>query len=187
MATLEVISTPTRVPAGLWESLQEICWRHDNKFIEDASRILNIPASEIKRKVLGARGVVSAVVSTGGTWYDGTQCPIMMPACGEMWRRCAEPAEFNGYCCIHMKGKGMRYDNPYFSELMVRHPWKLEGMLVWVGTDKSVMNTSGEILKDIRIDITNGVCYDDRPCPPPWKKEEIIAAAMAEAAGNEED
>jgi hypothetical protein len=34
---------------------------------------------------------------------------------------------------------------------------------------------SGTILKDVRIDIKNGICYDDRPVPPAWTKAELAA------------
>ena len=176
----EFTSTPTRVPAALWESLQEICWRQDNKFIEDASRIIGIPAAEIKRRVLGARGVVSAVVSTSSSWYDGGRCPMMLPGPGEMWRRCCEPAEVNGFCGIHKKGRGMKYDNSYFSTLLKRHPWRFEGAVVWVCENGTVLTESGTILKDIRIDITNGLCYDDRPVGPAWTRKEKGEVAQGE-------
>jgi hypothetical protein len=177
MESVEFTSTPTRVPAALWESLQEICWRQDLRFIEDAARILGVSATEIKQRVLGTRGVVSAVVSTSGAWYDGGRCPLMIPGPGELWRRCCEPAEYNGFCSVHKKGRGMKYDNPFFAALPVRHPWRFDGAVVWVDTDGGVLTESGTLLKDVRIDVTNGVCYDDRPCPPPWKKEELIATA----------
>jgi hypothetical protein len=181
MESIQLTSTPTRLPAALWESLQEICWRHDNKFLDDASRILGISASEIKRKVLGVRGVVSAVITTDSSWYEGTQCPIMMPTAGEMWRRCVEPAEYNGFCWAHKKGRGMRHDCSYFHSLPKRHPWRFEGELVWVRDDGNVMRESGEELKDVRIDITNGICYDSRPVPSPWTKAELTEAKEAYA------
>lgn len=183
---LEFTSMPTRVPAALWESLQEICWRQDNKFIEDAARIIGVRAAEIKRRVLGVRGVVSAVVSTGGVWYDGERCPIMLPGPGEMWRRCCEPAEVNGCCSVHKKGRGMKYDNPYFTSLPKRYPWRFEGEVVWIDNDGTVLNESGVILKDIRIDITNGICYDDRPVGAPWtKKEREEASACTDDCDSE--
>jgi hypothetical protein len=164
------IVKPTRVPAALWESLQEICWRHDNKFVEDAARILGVPSSEIKRLVLGNRGTLSAIVTTNSDWYEGQQCPIMTLGIGEMWHRCSEAAEANGYCWTHRKGKGIHYDSPFITSLPQRKPFELEGTLVWVDNDGCVFNNMGMLLKDIRIDIVNGVCYDDRPTPPAWSK-----------------
>ena len=177
---MEFSTEPTRLPAALWESLQEICWRQDNKFLEDAARILNIPTLEIKRRVLGTRGVVSAVVSTNRSWYEGSCCPIMIPCPGEMWRRCSEPAESNGYCWAHKKGRGMRHDCEFFAKLPTRHPWRFEGVVVWVGEDGSVLMESGTILKDVRIDIKNGICFDDRPVPPAWTKAELASEASVE-------
>jgi hypothetical protein len=179
MDDLMFSTTPTRVPAALWESLQTICWAQDNRFLEDAARIINVPAAEIKRRVLGARGVVSAVVSTAGTWYDGAQCPIMIPCGGEMWRRCCEPAECNGCCWTHKKGKGLRYDSEYIQSLPVRTCMRLDGAVVWVSTDGIVYDSLGKELKGVRIDLSNGVCYDDRPTPPSWTREEHEAAAAA--------
>lgn len=177
----EFTTTPTRVPAALWEALQEICWRQDNKFLEDAARIINVPAAEIKRRVLGTRGVVSAVVSSNGAWFDGTQCPIMIQCGGEMWRRCCEPAECNGYCWGHKKGKGPRYDSEFIKSLEVRTAWRLDGAVVWVDSEGVVYDSLGKILKGLSIDTTNGVCHDSRPPPPPWTRDELAAEELAKA------
>lgn len=173
----EFKTIPTRVPAALWESLQTICWQQDNKFLEDVSRILNVPAAELKRRVLGTRGVVSAVVSTGGAWFEGTQCPIMIPCGGDMWRRCAEPAENNGHCWAHKKGRGLRYDSPHFAHAEVYTPWRLEGVALWVNSCGTVYNAVGKELKGLHVDLRNGVCSDTRPTPAPWTRAEHDAAA----------
>ena len=75
----------------------------------------------------------------------------------------------------------MKYDNPFFTEMARRHPWRFEGAVVWVDADGTVLTESGNLLKDVRIDITNGVCFDDRPVAAPWTKEEIAAAAAGGA------
>jgi hypothetical protein len=167
-----LVTTPTRVPAGLWDSLQEICWRQDIRFMEDAARILGVSAVEIKRRLLGTRGVLCGVISTGagGCAYDGTQCPIMVLHPGERWERCSEAAEVNGFCWLHRKGKGQRYDSCFFEGFEKRHPFRFEGEIVWVAEDSSVLTGGGKILKDVRIDITNGVAHDRRPPPPPSSK-----------------
>jgi hypothetical protein len=56
-----------------------------------------------------------------------------------------------------------------------RYPFRYEGALVMVGEDGSVLAESGVILKDVRIDLESGVCYDDRPVRPPWSKAELEA------------
>lgn len=170
--------TPTRIPAALWDSLQEICWRHDNKFLDDASRILGIPAIEVKRRVLGVRGAVSAVVSSTGPWYEGTLCAKMVLCPGEMWRRCSETAEQNGYCWQHKRGVPNHFTNTYFESLPKRYPYKLDGEIVWVGEDGSVMNGSGTVLEKVHIDRETGVCFDDRPSLPPWPKSDAVACEM---------
>jgi hypothetical protein len=177
MEVPELTTNPTRVPAALWECLQRICWEQDNRFLEDAARIINVPAAEIKRRVLGTRGVLSAVVTTTSNWYDGEQCPIMIE-CGErMLRRCCEPAESNGFCWSHRKGKGIEYDSEYVKSLEVREAWRIDGQTVWVDADGIVYDRVGKILKGLHIDTTNGIIHDSRPTPPPWTREELAAAA----------
>jgi hypothetical protein len=174
-----------RVPAALWESLQEICWAQDLAFLRDASRILGVPEADIRRRVLGARGVMAAIVTEHAPWFLGSCCPTMVPCPGELWRRCTEPAEINGFCISHKKGKGMRYDDAYCESLPKRRAFELDGETVWVcEADGGVLTESGVILKDVRIDLLTGVCYDDRPVPPAWTKEEL---AKLDSEGGEED
>lgn len=168
----EYKTCPTRVPAVLWESLQTICWAQDNAFLRDASRILGVPELEIRRRILGTRGVVTAVVTECGPWFLGDCCPIMLACPGQLWRRCSEPAEVNGFCATHKKGKGLRYDDPFFNSLPHRSPFRYEGALVYVGPDGSVLSQSGNIVKDLRIDLESGVCFDDRPVGPVWTRAE---------------
>ena len=169
-------TTPMRVPVALWDSLQDRCWAQDLAFLRDASRILGVPEVEIRRRVLGARGVVAAVVCDQSPWYLGSCCPMMVPCPGELWRRCTEPAEINGFCVSHKKGKGLRHDDPYCETLPKRVPFRLDGETVWVhAEDGSVLTESGAVLKDVRIDLETGICYDDRPVPSPWTKEELRA------------
>ena len=174
-------STPTRVPAALWESLQEICWAQDNAFLRDASRILGVPELELRRRVLGARGVVSAVVSTNEPWFLGSCCPLMIACPGQLWRRCSEPAEVNGFCATHKKGKGLRYDDPFFAGLPRRYPFRYEGALVMVGEDGSVLSAGGVLIEGVRIDLESGVCYDDRPVGPAWTRAEHDAAGEGDS------
>lgn len=158
-----ITEMPARLPAALWESLQEICWRQDAKFLEDISRITGISAAEIKKKILGVRGAVCTVVSTTGPWWEGTTCPIMMPCAGDMWRRCTSVCESNGFCSEHKNGKGLRYDNPYFEDLPKRWPFRYAGEVVWAAADGSVLTGGGTVLKNITIDIRNGLATDHTP------------------------
>lgn len=174
---MELNSIQARIPAALWESLQTICWEQDNKFLEDVARIINVPAALIKKRVLGTRGVVSAVVCTSQNWFEGTQCPIMIHVGGDVWRRCAAAAESSDCCHDHRKKKMLRYDSECFADLPKLSSWRLEGEPVWVDGDGFIYNSVGERLKDRRIDLTNGVCYDDRPTPAPWTRDEHDAAA----------
>ena len=181
-----ISSNPTRLPAALWESLQEICWRQDNKFLEDVARITGISASEIKKKVLGVRGAVCSVVSETGPWWVGTSCPIMIPGAGEMWRRCTSVCEINGYCHDHRTGKGMRYDHPYFEDLPKRMPFRFEDEIVWVSEeDGSVLTGGGTVLKNITIDIRNGLATDHTHYCKTDKSESVAKTSMSITAGAE--
>jgi hypothetical protein len=177
-------TVPARVPAALWESLQEMCWRQDNRFIEDAARILGLPALDIKRRILGTRGVVCGVVERTGGVYDGTRCPIMVLRPGERWERCEETAETNGFCWHHRKGKGQRYDSHYFDDFEKRHAFMFEGEVVWVSeADGSILTGGGKILKDVTIDIVNAIAHDRRSAP----ETKEIKTKSEENTAEEED
>ena len=120
-------------------------------------------------------------MTTGGTWYDGAQCPIMIPGGGEMWRRCCEPAETNGYCWNHKKGKGPRFDSDFFLTLPKRTAWCFDGETVWVSTDGVVYDSLGKELKGVSIDVTNGIAHDSRPAPPRWTRMEREKQACADS------
>jgi hypothetical protein len=145
----------------LFESLEEICWRFDNKFIEDVSHIIGIPSTDIKRKVLGVRGSQKILLCDSTPWWQENACPSMVLENGGMWRRCNKLCTPDGFCKKHGGGKhGLLYDNPYFEKFPKRHPFKYNGEIVWVAEDKSVLTQSGEILKNVEINIHNGVASE---------------------------
>jgi hypothetical protein len=153
-------TTKQYIPAGLWESLQDVCYAHDVKFIEDAARIIGVPAAELRRKVFGVRGAPTAVIAVSGPWWSETACPIMINGPGDMWRRCGGQCEAHGTCWEHRNSHGApRYDDAEILELPRRTPMRYEGMIVWVDTDGCGMLTNGTILKDVRFDVVNGVAH----------------------------
>ena len=148
------MSEPQRIPASLWDAVQEICWRQDQKFLFDVSRILKVPAADIKKRILGTRGVLTIIPTECGPWWTGTQCPVMELECGCMWRRCAAPCEQGDSCWDHRDAKGglRRYDDPYFTTLPKRRPMRYEGAIYWVADDGNVMNGFGAIMP-FRMDL----------------------------------
>jgi hypothetical protein len=143
--------TTQYIPAGLWDGLQEICFRHDQKFIQDVARILGVPAIELKRKVLGTRGVPVVVPEASGPWWTGGTCPIMERV-GYLWRRCAAPIEGHGACCAHREG-GDRFDDEQFVGLERRVPFRYDGEVYWVAEDRTVLNSFGMPVTAFTVDL----------------------------------
>jgi len=143
--------TTNYVPAGLWDSLQEICFRHDQRFIQDVSRILGVPAIDIKRKILGTRGVCMVVPEAQGPWWAGGSCPIMERT-GFLWKRCCAPIEESGTCYTHREG-GLRFDDEQFQQFMKRVPFRYEGEIYWVADDGTALNTFGMLVNAFTVDL----------------------------------
>lgn len=139
------------IPAGLWDGLQEVCFRHDQKFVQDVSRILGIPAIDIKRKILGTRGVPTIIPEAEGPWWIGGSCPIMERT-GYLWRRCTAPIEGHGTCWTHLEG-GVRFDDEQFTEIAKRVPFRFEGEVYWVADDGTALNNFGMPVTTFTVDL----------------------------------
>ena len=161
-----------RIPAGLWDSLQDICFKHDVRFIQDVSRIINIPAADLRRRILGARGMPTAVTVDAGPWWVGCQCPIMTLVGGSMWRRCGSYCESHGTCWAHKSSMARRFNDPYFAGLPRRTPFKYDGVLYWVSDAGDALDMMGVAIPGLKIDLKarvinmhngrpNGVCADE--------------------------
>lgn len=143
--------TTQYIPAGLWEGLQEICFRKDQDFIRDISRIIGVPAIEIKRKVLGTRGVPTVIPEAHGPWWLNNACPIMERT-GYLFRRCLHPMESHGACWQHKEG-GVRFDDEQFLGMETRVPFRYLGELYWVAKDGSVLNGFGMPILTFTVDL----------------------------------
>jgi hypothetical protein len=147
-------------PLGLWESLKDVCYAHDVKFVEDAARIIGVPAQELKRRIFGVRGAPTVVLAACEPWWAATACPIMICGAGDMWRRCGGVCEAHGTCWEHRNSHGApRYDDADVAELPRRVPRRYDGVVVWVDADGSGMLANGTILKDVRFDLVNGIAH----------------------------
>ena len=143
---------PQRVPALLWDSLQEMCWRHDTKFLSDVAKIIKIPVGDIKKQILGSRGVYTVIPFEHGPWWMNTQCPAMELVGGTMWRRCGGLCEQGDSCWTHRDGRHRRHDDPYFATLPKRRPMRYEGVVYWVDVSGGVMNGFGTVMQ-FRMDL----------------------------------
>ena len=144
-------------PAGLWEAFQEVLWKQDVKFIQNVSRIISVPVNDIKKRILGTRGVTTIIPVENGPWWLGTQCPVMEFTGGNMWRRCSSKCEQGDTCWSHrMLTVYRRYDDPYFTTLPKRHPIRYDGAIYWVSyKDGSVINGFGAVIEEFKVDLDN--------------------------------
>ncbi len=154
---MELPTEIQRLPAGLWESLQTTCYRHDLKFIQDAARLLGVPVGDLKKRVLGTRGIPVAVTVSNSPWWEGKMCPIMECDDGGMWRQCGALCEAHGTCWDHRtyKRNTCKYKlvgDPYFETLEKRWPMTLVEELVCVTDDGLVYDDAGELKEGLRID-----------------------------------
>lgn len=149
-------STLRRMPIGLLDHLQTICARQDQQFIADVGRILGLGASattELRRKILGTLGKSTIVFTESNPWWVDTQCPIMiLSQCG-MWTRCGAAASENGKCKKHHATKKPLYSDPMFVEMKTRTPFRHDGEIYWVGDDGSVLDSTGSIQMDFKVNL----------------------------------
>jgi hypothetical protein len=149
-----------RVPAGLWENLQDLTAQLDNVFLRDVAHIAKIPF-ETLRKLFPTRGIVTKIATDGNVpWWHDHQCRIITNNNG-IWTRCTA-GSFEGPDCVQHRNKKLNenlrlYDDPYISTLPTRVPWRLEGgAVVWTDEAGSVYSLSGERIEDYTICSTHG-------------------------------
>ena len=159
MDTTVITSQQTRrIPAALLESLQEVCYRQDVQFLQEVSKLIGVPVSELKQRVIGKNtGFPTAVLTEEGPWWEGTQC-IAMEKKGSLWFRCSSYADSGSQCWLHRRPM-FTYNDPMFTVLPQYTPARIEGRIVWVDKEGLVYNEFGEILKEWLIDLTNGHAY----------------------------
>jgi hypothetical protein len=149
-------NTTQRLPSLLWESLQEVCYRQDHKFICDVSRILGVPAAELKRKILGTRGVLTTVLVESGPWWTGMQCKIVERN-ASLWKRCDSYCE-SGDTCAHHAGMRngwniRRIDDPYFADMKSRFPVRIEGVVYWADEAGTLLDSNGLLVDSMTFDL----------------------------------
>ena len=152
-----------RLPAALWESIQDVCYRLDVKFVEDVSRILGIPALELKRRVLGVRGIPTVITVESGAWWTTEQCPVMEKY-GSVWRRCCSRIEPAGYCWAHKHFKQgptrKCFDDEIFKTMAVRKAVRFNGAVYWVSEKGDAVDMRG-LPTSLHFDLARGTVRDD--------------------------
>ena len=148
-----------RIPAALWDALQDACYAQDVQFIKDVAKIIGKDAAEIRRRIMGPRGELTTLLVDSDPWWIHTQCSLIERGPCGLWRRCCRGAESNGYCWDHRNftnstQKLKRGDDSYFESLVRRHPIRFQGEIVWVCEKGTVLGSDG-LRKDITIDVKN--------------------------------
>lgn len=131
------------------------------------SRLIGVPANDIKKRVLGVRGAPTTVIVESGPWWVGTMCTVSAKEAGGMWRRCGHTAEANGYCWEHRHFRTPThmlklYTDPYLESLAKRWPVRYMDEIVWVDSEGTVLR-NGEIVKTLTIDLKTGIGFE-RSC-----------------------
>ncbi len=132
---MELTTETQYIPALLWDSLQNICYQLDAKFVTDVAKLIKVPAAELKRRVLGTRGMKTAVTVADGPWWLGQQCPLMELR-SNLWKRCGALCDASGFCMKHSGFKqgsaGLRHkDDPHFAAVSRRIPVRADDNILW--------------------------------------------------------
>ena len=152
----------TRLPAHLWESLQDVFYEQDVAFLRAIAPHIQVPFAELKRTLLGARGQLTTVqIADSEAWWERSLCPLRHRDAQGIWRQCGAYREAGGFCRKHrdfwnpsadLKHK----DDPWFQNLPKRVPWRYEGRIVWVD-ESGVFEEDGKPVLGVRICTKTGV------------------------------
>ena len=140
-----------RVPAGLWEHLQDLTARSDDAFLRDVARIANIPFLSL-RKLFPTRGVMTKLATDGNVpWWHDQQCSMVEKQPSGVWIRCSTPM-FEGPCCIQHRSKKSGsslkvHNDPYLSALPTRYPVRVDGRVLWVDSSGVVYTLEGTVVE----------------------------------------
>lgn len=147
-ACVLTMEKPTRIPAYLWESLQDAFYEHDQSFLRVLAPHVKVPYAELKRTLLGARGqLMNIQIADSDQWWEGELCPLRIRTSTGIWKPCGHSREAHGVCRTHvgytpqidLKHK----DDPWFLTVAKRKPWRYLEDVVWVAEDASVINEEG--------------------------------------------
>lgn len=169
---MEPTTIQTRIPAFLWDSLQDVFYQHDHEFLRQLSFLLRVPLPELKRTLVGARGAAThVVVAKQDAWWEGQTCPLRCRTDYGLWRGCGNLREVHGVCGTH---KGWRAsatlkhrDDPYFQGLVKRKPfhWESESRTIWVSEQGDAVDELGQPIPSIRVFLDIGMVVEKSMIP----------------------
>lgn len=153
----------TRIPAFLWDALQDVFYEQDVAFLKMLAPHIQVPLSELKRTLLGTRGQATTIhVGNSDAWWETELCPLRCRDARGVWRQCGYHREASGFCRKHrnfwqatadLKHK----DDPWFQNVCQRTPARYEGEVVWVAKDGSVMRADGRPILGLTICTKSGI------------------------------
>ena len=172
---MELETVTTRIPAFLWDALQDVMYQQDYEFLREVSNIVHVPVHELKRTLLGVRGMLTTIaVGKTDSWWEGELCPMRIRGEHGLWKRCGNFREPHGVCCDHRNYKSTESlkhkDDPYFKQLSSRVPMKWDGETVWVGSAGDVVRESGEPIQGLRVDKDTRMIM---ALPPSFSQDEV--------------
>lgn len=164
--TTETTVVQTRLPIFMWEALKDSFYEFDAQFLRDVAPLVGVPVTELKAKILGARGALTntVVLASDTAWWERELCPLFV-CTGNVWRGCGQPREPHGTCARHQFWKMMR--DPHVCERAdltepLRLPKSWRGENVWVSpTTNDACREDGEIIKGLRICAKSGILLEE--------------------------
>jgi hypothetical protein len=153
----------TRIPAFLWEALQQTFYEQDVAFLKTLAPHIQVPLPELKRTLFGARGQLTTLqVGSTDAWWETQLCPMRCRDDKGIWRQCGAYREAAGFCRKHrnfweasaiLKHK----DDPWFQNVCRRVPWRYDGEVVWVSPTGDVYGEDGDLVLGVQICPDTGV------------------------------
>lgn len=159
----------TRLPAFLWNALQDTFYEQDVAFLRALAPHIQVPLPELKRTLLGARGQLTTIqVSTADAWWETELCPLRHRDATGVWRQCGHRREASGFCRKHRDfwaaTEALKHkDDPWFQNVVHRMPCRFEGAVVWVAPDGTVIRQDDTAIEGLYIDMKTGIA-DLTPC-----------------------
>ena len=92
------------LPEFLTDSLADACWEHDMMFINELSKLIDIPIDELRKTLLMSerKQSVCIVAEERTKWFDDIQCPALMKQDDESFVRCSNfRVCFDKKCSVH--------------------------------------------------------------------------------------
>jgi hypothetical protein len=156
----------TRLPAFLWDALQDVFYEHDVQFLRDVAPLVGVSVTELKKTILGTMGQRQTVMVSkqgGDAWWEGQLCPLRVRNEETAhWRPCGHFREAHGFCSEHRTYKqptsSLRHrEDPEFQSLASRKPVRWNDSTVWVDAEGWAVDGEGRAVEGLQICPLSGI------------------------------